>query len=179
MKPTPVSRRTFFTTALAGSAASQIPLHAAETQPGQFNEPARDIPLAEDADVIVCGGGPAGVTAAITAARAGAKVRLFEWRDRLIRTIGESSRAHLLVATILPQKAPRPGWQKVDAYNAPLPALVAAQKAAGKRITLVHMHAAITTDDLLADDVHPNKTGMDKMAATWFAALKVSMAKKH
>jgi hypothetical protein len=83
MKPTPVSRRTFFTTALAGSSASQIPLHAAGTKPGQFNEPARDIPLAEDADVIVCGGGPAGVTAAITAARAGAKVRLFEWRGCL------------------------------------------------------------------------------------------------
>ena len=83
MKPTPVSRRTFFTTALAGSAASQLPLHAAETKPGQFNEPARDIPLAADADVIVCGAGPAGVTAAITAARAGAKVRLFEWRGCL------------------------------------------------------------------------------------------------
>jgi len=36
-----------------------------------------------DADVIVCGAGPAGVTAAITAARAGAKVRLFEWRGCL------------------------------------------------------------------------------------------------
>lgn len=38
------------------------------------------LPLNADADVIVCGAGPAGVTAAITAARAGAKVRLFEWR---------------------------------------------------------------------------------------------------
>ncbi|MFM8378235.1 MAG: FAD-dependent oxidoreductase [Planctomycetia bacterium] len=36
------------------------------------------MPLTADADVIVCGAGPAGVTAAITAARAGAKVRLFE-----------------------------------------------------------------------------------------------------
>jgi len=89
MKRPPVSRRTFLTTALAGGAAiaggaaSQLPLHAAETKPGQFNEPARDIPLAADADVIVCGAGPAGVTAAITAARAGAKVRLFEWRGCL------------------------------------------------------------------------------------------------
>lgn len=83
MKPPFVSRRTFFTTAVAGSAASQLPLHAAEAEPGQFNEPARDIPLEEDADVIVCGGGPAGVAAAITAARAGAKVRLFEWRGCL------------------------------------------------------------------------------------------------
>jgi hypothetical protein len=48
-----------------------------------FAEPARDLPLTQDADVIVCGAGPAGVTAAITAARAGAKVRLFEWRGCL------------------------------------------------------------------------------------------------
>ncbi len=50
---------------------------------GLFTEPARDIPLADDADVIVCGAGPAGVAAAITAARAGAQVRLFEWRGCL------------------------------------------------------------------------------------------------
>jgi hypothetical protein len=44
---------------------------------------AEDVPLVEDADVIVCGAGPAGVTAAITAARSGARVRLFEWRGCL------------------------------------------------------------------------------------------------
>jgi len=43
-----------------------------------FHEVARDLPLNTNADVIVCGAGPAGVTAAITAARAGARVRLFE-----------------------------------------------------------------------------------------------------
>ena len=93
-------------------------------------------------------------------------------RDQLIRTIGETSPAHLFVATILPQKAPRAGWEKVDVYNASLPAIVAAQKAAGKRITLVDMHAAITTDDLLPDGVHPNQAGMEKMAAAWFATLQ-------
>jgi hypothetical protein len=87
-------------------------------------------------------------------------------RDQLIRTIGEVSDAHLFVATILPQKAQRAGWEKVDAYNASLPAIVAAQKAAGKRITFVDMHAAITTDDLWPDGVHPNQAGMDRMAAT-------------
>lgn len=83
MKPAPVSRRHFLTAALAGSAASPANLVAAEAKAGQFYERARDIPLAEDADVIVCGAGPAGVAAAITAARAGAKVRLFEWRGCL------------------------------------------------------------------------------------------------
>jgi len=51
--------------------------------PDTFHEPARDLPLVRDADVIVCGAGPAGVAAAITAARAGAQVRLFEWRGCL------------------------------------------------------------------------------------------------
>ena len=53
------------------------------TKEGVFTEPARDVPLINEADVIVCGAGPAGVTAAIAAARAGAKVRLFEWRGCL------------------------------------------------------------------------------------------------
>lgn len=41
-------------------------------------EAAREIPVIHDADVIVCGAGPAGISAAISAGRAGAKVRLFE-----------------------------------------------------------------------------------------------------
>ena len=49
----------------------------------EFTEPARELPLNSDADVIVCGAGPAGVTAAIAAARAGAKVRLFETHGAL------------------------------------------------------------------------------------------------
>lgn len=96
-------------------------------------------------------------------------------RDQFIRTIGETSTAHLFVATILPQKAPRAGFDKVDGYNASLPAIVATQKAAGKRITLVDMHATITANDLLPDGVHPSQAGMDTMAATWFAALNASL----
>ena len=96
-------------------------------------------------------------------------------RDHLIRTIGETSTAHLFVATILQQKAPRAGWDKVDAYNASLPLIVAEQKASGKRITLVDMHTAVTTDDILPDGVHPSQSGMDKMAATWFAALNAEL----
>ena len=43
-----------------------------------YHEPAREIPVARDTDVIVAGGGPAGLTAAIAAARAGAKTTLIE-----------------------------------------------------------------------------------------------------
>ena len=41
-------------------------------------QPCREIPVMAEYDVIVCGGGPAGCAAAITAARQGAKTLLLE-----------------------------------------------------------------------------------------------------
>ena len=82
----PTNRRQFLTSlAAATGVASTDVLSAAppQTSSALFHEAARDLPLNSDADVIVCGAGPAGVTAAITAARAGAKVRLFELHGSL------------------------------------------------------------------------------------------------
>ena len=93
-------------------------------------------------------------------------------RDELIRIIGANSKAHLFVASILPQRAPRDGWEKVADYNASLPTVVAAQKAAGHRVTFVEMNHAVSADDLLADGVHPNRSGLARIAETWFRALR-------
>ena len=46
-------------------------------------EPAREIPIVDRSDVVVCGGGPAGVAAALAAARQGASVRLIETHGQL------------------------------------------------------------------------------------------------
>ena len=55
------------------SLASGAPLAANE-----FKEPSRRISIVKETDVIVCGGGPAGIAAAISAARTGAKTTLIE-----------------------------------------------------------------------------------------------------
>lgn len=58
--------------------------HSMEPGPGAFVKdgkvfrPAREVPIFHEADVVVVGGGPAGFSAAIAAARAGAKVALVE-----------------------------------------------------------------------------------------------------
>src|SRR5690606_34939230 len=78
------NRRKFLTVSAIGSGASILPSIAGENigsiskNETTFKEPARQIPFAGEYDVIVCGGGPAGIAAAISSARSGAKTLLLE-----------------------------------------------------------------------------------------------------
>lgn len=47
-------------------------------QPAAFREPAKDVPILAEYDVVVCGGGPAGCAAAIASALQGARTLLVE-----------------------------------------------------------------------------------------------------
>lgn len=77
--PNDFTRRAFLNAALAGAlVAPRFASSAEAPQSTGFTEPARALTVRDDADVIVCGAGPAGIAAAITAARAGARTRLFE-----------------------------------------------------------------------------------------------------
>ncbi len=77
-----VDRRHFLAACTAAgislSHQSALPASSPPRDAASFTEPQRAIVLHDDADVIVCGGGPAGSAAAVAAARAGAKTRLFE-----------------------------------------------------------------------------------------------------
>ena len=77
-----MDRRTFFGGIAAMGGAAVLPVAACAAEPearkGFLREPARDIPVAGECDVLVAGGGPAGIAAAIGAARRGAKTILVE-----------------------------------------------------------------------------------------------------
>jgi glycine/D-amino acid oxidase-like deaminating enzyme len=87
-EPHAFSRRAFFQSALAGTAgaAALAPLAGCSTHGASqavlsgttLREPSRDVPVRSEDDVVVCGAGPAGVAAALAAARAGARTRLFD-----------------------------------------------------------------------------------------------------
>ncbi len=81
--PARVFRRKFLQSgaaAVAGLAADRAGRGSAgePPRPEAYREPAREVPIVERADVVVCGAGPAGVAAAVAAGRAGAKTRLLE-----------------------------------------------------------------------------------------------------
>ncbi len=74
-------RRFIFTAASSGLGAFAAVTQAANTdgaQSGVVVVPERKVPVLAETDVLVCGGGTAGITAACSAARHGAKVILIE-----------------------------------------------------------------------------------------------------
>lgn len=98
---------------------------------------------------------------------AGAPARLSTLIDHITATVPT---AEVFVATIIPLSSASQE-AAVRTFNAAIPGIVQSKVNAGRHLHLVDMHAALTTADL-ADGIHPNATGYDKMAATWFTALR-------
>ncbi|WP_428666972.1 FAD-dependent oxidoreductase [Runella sp.] len=96
-----LKRRDFLKTG-ALAALSPLPTEADELA-GQnektVQEPKRELPVVKETDVVVCGGGPAGFAAALSAARNGAKTTLIEvhgclggvWTSSLLSNIIDSN----------------------------------------------------------------------------------------
>ncbi len=68
------------------------------------------------------------------------------------------------------------GNQRVQAYNAAIPALVKARADAGKHVVTVDMYSAFTKNPdyktaYMRDKLHPKAEGLVVMASTWWAAI--------
>ena len=92
-----------------------------------YHETAREIPIVKQADVVVCGAGPAGVAAAIAAARSGAKTQLLElqgclggmWTAGLISWVIESKHPGIMqeINAELDRRGARLGQGRDYAYD--------------------------------------------------------------
>jgi lysophospholipase L1-like esterase len=98
---------------------------------------------------------------------AGAPQRLSTLLDHITGTLPA---AEVFVAQIIPL-ANSGQDAAARTFNAAIPGIVQNKVAAGKHVHLVDMHGALTASDLI-DGIHPTATGYDKMAATWYAALR-------
>jgi len=97
----------------------------------------------------------------------GAPGRLSTLIDHITNTVPS---AEVFVAQIIPL-ANAGQESAVRTFNAAIPGIVQTKVNAGRHVHLVDMHSALTTADL-TDGVHPTAAGYDKMAATWFNALR-------
>ncbi|GAB4054671.1 ricin-type beta-trefoil lectin domain protein [Catellatospora paridis] len=97
----------------------------------------------------------------------GAPGRLSSLLDRITAA---APSADVFVATIIPLS--NTGQENAArTFNAAIPGIVQSKVNAGRRVHVVDMHSALTTADLI-DGIHPTATGYDKMAATWYTALR-------
>jgi lysophospholipase L1-like esterase len=76
--------------------------------------------------------------------------------------------ALLAVGTITPLTVN--GSANIPPYNGAIPGMVQARAAAGKHIILVDQFAGFPNSEL-ADGIHPNQAGYNRMGDVWYAAI--------
>lgn len=99
---------------------------------------------------------------------ASAPDRLSALIDKICANLPENGKIY--VSSIIPLAMGNMNSQIID-YNSKIPGIVKSKADAGKPAYFVEMYSKITTADL-ADGVHCNRTGYDKMADVWYEAIK-------
>lgn len=147
-----------------------------------LHEPSQGIPLVEEVDVLVAGGGPAGVAAAIAAAQAGASVRLIEqqgclggiWTAGLLTCIIDHHQQGGLIGDLIAELNHRGGtWPGRPGYFDPeLMKLVLEERCAASGVR-VRLHTRICSahrdgDGRLAVVVTESASGREAWAAHAF-----------
>jgi lysophospholipase L1-like esterase len=98
--------------------------------------------------------------------------RLSALVDQIMTTLPDSR----VVVGTLPRLHDRDAHQRVQAYNAALPAVV---RSKGPRVSLVDLYSQIQDADLQPDNVHLTAEGDRKLAAAWYAAVRLESIERR
>jgi len=143
-----------------------------------FAEPARQIPLVEETDIVVCGAGPAGIAAALAAARNGARTRLIEthgclggiWTVGLLSWILDHGNKGGIMAELLTELEAR-NARRYNAYDAEILKLILEEKCAAAGVD-VRLHTRVTAagvdDHRLRVALTESKSGREAWGAKAF-----------
>ncbi|HAE24519.1 MAG TPA: FAD-dependent oxidoreductase [Prevotellaceae bacterium] len=190
-----MKRRKFIKNAVALSVASVLPYRQAEANnsiginsdvsENFIIEKERRIPVRHQADVVVCGGGPAGIGAAIEAARSGAKVILVEhagflggtWTAGLLGVMLDHQNKKGLVEE-LKQKLIDGHWKNTEHDTAHLftfdtegMKLILDELCAQSKITVLlytYVTGAIVQNKRITHIITESKSGREAIAAKMF-----------
>lgn len=78
--------------------------------------------------------------------------------------------ANIIVTNLMERGEPANGNIQT-LFNPQVPGIVSAHATAGRKVTFLDMRAAVPLTDM-PDNLHPNQTGYDKMAAAWLGAIQ-------
>ena len=92
----------------------------------------------------------------------------------LIDTILDAQPTTTVIVGSIPPLANAADEAQGVAYNAAIPGIVQARVDAGKKVSFVDIHGALTVSDLV-DGVHPNADGYLKMAQAWLPAVEATL----
>ena len=184
-----VSRRCFLATGAAGLAGAAV--HAAEggavpaPVAGGVAEPGRTLPVLGGYDVAVCGGGPAGVAAAIAAARGGARTCLIEaqgclggiWTAGLLSWLLDYGNKPGIMKEILDGLAKRgaraaaPDGRPTNGYDPEAMKLLLEDLCAAAKVD-IHLHtrvcSALRAGDRIGHAVIESRSGREALEAKVF-----------
>jgi len=92
--------------------------------------------------------------------------------DNLVSKIATNRpNANIIVTSLMPRGEPN-NAAITNYFNPYIPGKVAAQRALGRKVFFLDMHAYLTTNDMYdTPPLHPSATGYAKMAAAWYASI--------
>ncbi|MDT4994137.1 MAG: hypothetical protein QOH97_4029 [Actinoplanes sp.] len=97
-----------------------------------------------------------------------APARLHTLIDQII---ADRPAVSVVVSTLVPSKDATNN-SRVQAFNAQVPAIVQAERAAGHKVYAADLNSTLTTADIGPDGIHPNDAGYVKLANLWYSALQ-------